>query len=213
MQILILFTFLGVVSTSRILFLFPTPSKSHMIIAHSLSTTLAERGHEITMLTAFPLDKELQNHREIVVPFNDMVFKDFMKELIDNPNSSVLKTLPKVLDITIELARVAVKVPEFKRILRDEKFDLIVTGMFFNHFLLGYGEVFKCPTVMLSVLGSLTATNLLTGNPLSVNAVPSLFISDLKEMNFFHRVKNFLIHGVDLVVVEFMNYKMKKTYE
>lgn len=213
MQVLILFTFLGVASASRILFLFPTPSKSHMIIAHSLSTTLAERGHDITVLTAFPLDKGLQNHREIVVPFNDKKFKAFTKELIDNPNTSVFKTLPKVLDMTFDLARVAVEVPEFKRILREEKFDLIVTGMFFNNFLLGYGEVFNCPTVMLSVLGSLTATNLLSGNPLSVNAVPSLFISDLKEMNFLQRVKNFLIHGVELAVVEFMNYKMKKVYE
>lgn len=213
MQILILLTLLGVASSSRILFLYPTPSKSHMIVAHSLSTTLAERGHDVTVLTAYPLDKKIQNHREIVVPFDDKDFKDMTKLLVENPNTFILKTLPKALDMTFGLARDAVEVPEFQKIVREEKFDLVIIGMFFNHFLLGYGEVFNCPTAMLSVLGSLSATNLLTGNPLSVNAVPSLFISDLKEMNFFDRVKNFLIHGLDLAVLEFMNYKMKKVYE
>lgn len=66
---------------------------------------------------------------------------------------------------------------------------------------------------MLSVLGSTTATNLLTGSPISVNAVPNLFLSDLNEMNFFDRVKNFLIHGVDLAVIELLNFKMQKVYE
>lgn len=141
MQILILLTLLGVASSSRILFLYPTPSKSHMLVAHSLSTSLAKRGHEITMLSAFPLDKEVQNHRDIVVPFDDKDFKELMKQIIDNPNISVLKTLPRLLDLTFELARVAVEVPEFKRILREEKFDLVIIGMFFNHFLLGFGEV------------------------------------------------------------------------
>jgi len=70
--ILMVFTcsimFTSFTECSRILCLFPSPSRSHVIIATALLQELAEKGHEVTMLSPFPLDTPIKNYRDINAP-------------------------------------------------------------------------------------------------------------------------------------------------
>jgi hypothetical protein len=212
--LLILLT-LGGTFASRILFIFPTPSKSHMIIAHSMATTLAERGHDVTMLSAFKLGKSVENFREILVPFDDEVLKKKMQEIFENPNQSIFKSLSWILNLNVDLSNKAIQLPEFQKVLKDEKFDLVIIGMFFNNFLLGFGDHFKCPTVMLSTASHMSITNSITGNPAEINAVPSMHMIpvDPTKMTFLERMQNFLMNGGELLMSAYINNRMKITYE
>jgi hypothetical protein len=185
-----------------------------MIIAHSLSTTLAERGHNVTILSAFGLDKKIPNHREILVPFDKETLTKFTQKAFENPNQSILKSLPWIVNVVLNLGLDLVKLPEFQKI-QEEKFDLVIIGLFLNNFLLGYGDHFKCPTVMLSIASHMSITNSLTGNPAESSVVPSLHLkpSDLFRMTFFERVKNLLINSVENLMSAYMNYKQKIVYE
>jgi hypothetical protein len=186
-----------------------------MVIAHSLSTTLAERGHDVTMVSPFKLSKPIKNHREILVPFDEEALNSGMKKAFENPNQSFLKTLPWVMDITFNLANKSVKLPEFQKILKEENFDLVIIGMFFNNFLLGFGDHFKCPTIMLSSFGNSIITNKLTGNPIESSTVASMQMSpvDPLKMTFSERVSNFLMAGGEILLSTYVNYKMKIVYE
>lgn len=54
--------------SAKILGVFPFPSKSHHILGSALLKELAKRGHEVTMVSAFPLDKPLKNYKDVVLP-------------------------------------------------------------------------------------------------------------------------------------------------
>lgn len=69
---IILLTLLGFLisesSSSKILVVHTTFSRSHMIVGKALYTELAKQGHDVTVITTFPLDKPLKNYRDIHVP-------------------------------------------------------------------------------------------------------------------------------------------------
>lgn len=201
----------GLSTSSRILFLFPSPSKSHLIVVKGLSTTLAERGHEVTVVSPFPLDKPMKNYRDIKVEVpEDMT--NLQSSMVTEPNKNILKMFPRLIRNLFEMGNGMFQIQEFKKVMEEEKFDLVVIGMFFNNYLLGAGDHFKCPTIMLSVSGPMTFTNLLMGNPLEVSAVRHA-MSKSKLDTFVDRLKNFLLHGGDFAMLAYMNYYQKKNYE
>lgn len=53
--------------SSKILMLFPSPSRSHLIVTQAITQELARRGHSVTIVSSFPLDKPLMNHNDIFI--------------------------------------------------------------------------------------------------------------------------------------------------
>lgn len=209
--LLLVLVFASFSTGSRILFLFPSPSESHLIVVKGLSTTLAERGHDVTVVSPFPLKKPMKNYRDIKVEVpQDML--ELKSSMVTKPNDNVSKMFPRLLENLFEMGNSMMKLPEFKKIMNEEKFDLVVIGMFFNNYLLGVGDHFKCPTMMLSVSGAQTFLNLLTGNPLAVTSVRhQYFDTDVKT--FFDRLKNFVAHGGDFAMNAYLENQQKKNYE
>lgn len=55
-----------IVDSAKILSIHPSPSRSHVIIMQSLLKGLAAKGHEVTLISSFPLSKPMKNYRDIV---------------------------------------------------------------------------------------------------------------------------------------------------
>lgn len=198
---------------SRILFLFPSPSNSHLIVVQGLSTTLAERGHDVTVISPFPLTKPMKNYRDIKSPLTEEG-ATIAVDSIKNPNQSKLKLISKVIGVASDMGIKMLEMQEFKRIMKEEKFDLVIIGMFLNDYLLGVGDHFKCPTIMLSVNSATTITNLLFGNPFGVSSVRHLFSEQGSgKMTFIERTINFMLHGIDLAMFQYLHYAEKQIYE
>ncbi len=51
----------------KVLTIAPFSAKSHFAIANAISKTLHKAGHNITMLSPFPLKKPLQNYTDVSV--------------------------------------------------------------------------------------------------------------------------------------------------
>lgn len=202
-------------SASRILFLFPSPSKSHVIVAQGLSKALVEKGHHVTMVSPFPLSKPIKNHREIKINMKPEMenFASGMVKQADQPRYKTIMRSIEVFRMVKDMANDMLEMPEFKKLMAEEKFDLVVIGMFFHNFLVGVGDHFNCPTLMLSVNVAMTASNLVVGNPLSVSAVPNILSGSSRDMNFSARVKNFLMQGVEFGIEAFMYRWQKNFYE
>lgn len=210
MHKLIIFVFIfSVSSASRILFLFPTPTKSHMVIVHSLSTTLAERGHEVTVMSPFPLDEKIKNHREIESLITSEAI-EVTNQMIQNSEKYSIDLLKRTITARIDMAVKTVESDEFKKILH-EKFDLLIIGIMFHNFLLGYGHILNCPTVMLSIQKHLTISNEIVGNPLEPHSIPYMNMDE--EFNFLGRLNNFKRISFDLMLTEYFNYQQKIIYK
>ena len=196
-------------TASRILFLFPTPSKSHVIVVKALATTLAERGHDVTVASPFPLEKPMKNYRDIEVEIPDE-YHAFSKSMVSKPN--LFKMFPLLLSSLFTLGNGMLNNQEFQKMMNEEKFDLVVIGMFFNNYLLGIGDHFKCPTIMLSVSAPTTFTNRLMGNPLGVESIRHPFF-EANVKTFFGRLKNFVFYGGDFLMIAYETHLQKKNYE
>lgn len=55
----------SLIHCSRILGIFPFPSRSHHILGKCLLKALAEKGHHVTMLSPFPEEDLIPNYRQI----------------------------------------------------------------------------------------------------------------------------------------------------
>lgn len=55
------------INSYKILAFHPSPSRSQVIIMKAILKGMADKGHEVTLISCFPLDKQIKNFREIVV--------------------------------------------------------------------------------------------------------------------------------------------------
>lgn len=142
---LVLICFIQICSSAKILVLFPSPSKSHLIVTKALTQELAIRGHEVTVFSQFPLDKKLKNYRDIKVDVDDK-FEELMNYAMKNSGSiwTMLKKAPEVIQSITTGGEATLNHPELKRMMKHESFDLVIVGFFMTNFLLGVGDHFKC---------------------------------------------------------------------
>lgn len=56
-----------VCDASKILVVFPSSSKSHVILGQALAKGLLKNGHQVTMITSFKLNTKNKNYTEIFI--------------------------------------------------------------------------------------------------------------------------------------------------
>lgn len=57
----------------KILMVFTSFSKSHLIIASAAMKGLAEEGHEVTVVSSFPQKETIPNYRDVFLPIPEGV--------------------------------------------------------------------------------------------------------------------------------------------
>ncbi|XP_058834666.1 UDP-glucosyltransferase 2-like [Topomyia yanbarensis] len=202
--------FIGTAESSRILCIDPSPGKSHVLVAQALLKGLAERGHEITMVSPFKLSKPVKNFREIVVPVDDFVSKQ-MKTYLEKP-PNMLTHFPEMIRKMMMIANDTVNYPKFLE-LKKEKFDLVIVGLFIADFVLGYGPHFGAPTVVLWTGGISKFTADLVGNPREIAASPNMILGKQDFTKFSSRLKNFLIASAENIMGAYAFYQQKPYYD
>ncbi|XP_065093009.1 UDP-glycosyltransferase UGT5-like [Ochlerotatus camptorhynchus] len=200
----------SVVESARILCVFPSPGRSHVLVGQALLKGLAERGHEVTMVSPFKLPKPVKNYREIYIPADDFVHK-LSKSFLEKP-PNIIKTMPVMIRHLMKTTNDTINDPKFLAI-KNEQFDLVITGLFVADFILGFGPHFNAPTVALWSAGMTKLTSDLVGNPRALEAVPHLMIGPQEHMGFVSRFKNFLVGAVENAMVEFSIYNQQKYYD
>ncbi|CAO1423867.1 unnamed protein product [Diamesa serratosioi] len=200
-------------TSSKILVLFPSTSRSHLVVAQGVTTALAERGHQVTVVSPFPLDKPMRNYRDIKLELDDF-HKEFMLHILKDPGNTrnMFKQMPAMLKVVKDMGNNTIHMPEMQLMMKNEKFDLIIVGFFMNNHLLGLAEHFNCPSIMISSIGPMSFTNQLFGNPAAVSGTRHMSLQST-ELNFIGRIKNLLIHIPELLMIEYMNYIQKNLYD
>lgn len=79
---IILVSFTYQIDSAKILCFFPTTSKSQLIIGQHLMLGLVDAGHEVTVVSQFPLGREVTNYRDVVItPKTNVAGKFLLKSL------------------------------------------------------------------------------------------------------------------------------------
>lgn len=211
-----LITFLLIFPTfhcAKILIVFPTLSISHVIPLQSLAKALAEKGHEITFVSAFPQSKPIKNYRDIKIPYNEED-KKFVTEIAkDVKGASVIKMLKGLPNMIYNIGNTTLNIPEMKKLMNEEQFDLLIVGFFMTEFVLGLGDHFKCPSIVFSPAGVFSTLSNMIGNPISPDGTPHFANQAVDVTKFFGRVKNFLVNTVEITVMQnLFKYFGKQVY-
>lgn len=200
--------------SSRILCIHTSFAKSHVMPMQLLAKKLANRGHQITFISPFPLSKPEENYQDIKMELkgnDEKLFEEMSKKFTSGAN--VFKFLIELMNSMHRVSNETLQSPWMKEMMDTESFDLVITGYSMSEYLLGLADHFKCPSVVFwsgHIISSLTQ---MVGNPLSPDAVANPMMSK-KEMSFMDRVKNLLINSFDLFVIRsYFNYRAKVIYE
>lgn len=203
----------GISDGARILIYYPTIGQSHVLPLQALAKSLAERNHEITFVSPFPLSKPVKNYRDIQLQNNDASTATFMSQVTQNPkNVSMLNMMMKMPQFIYKFGNETLQSSEMRTLMKEEKFDLLIVGFFFTDFGLGLADHFKCPSIVFSHGGFFRTLNQMVGNPASVSAAPSALVGG-DMTRFVDRLKTFFMVGVEIVLSEYMKYHSKQIYE
>ncbi|KAH8362651.1 hypothetical protein KR200_008370 [Drosophila serrata] len=209
---------------ANILGIFGTHSPSHVIVHMAVMKTLADRGHNITVVSL--LKPKFAAHENITVilapptPEREKFIKEYMAEM-SNEKPSLWKTMAKAVfqaGSQLEGQYEFIEHPNLKEIYENPqtKFDLVFLGAMGNDFQLGIAAKLRCPVIITWVGVPLPFMDSIVGNVNDPSYVPSVNVAlepGQRTMGFGLRFGNLLKHSFLSTINKLLNYKMNEFYE
>ncbi|KAJ8954700.1 hypothetical protein NQ318_011393 [Aromia moschata] len=196
----VLCAFWYIVEPARILGIFPTPAKSHFTLGFRLMKELADRGHEVTMVSPFPQEMPISNYSDIPVESMSEALESFKKDFYSRESMCLVSSVKFIHNMAYELTEKLLSHNNFQNLLKSgRKFDLIVMEYFLNDAAIGVGTFFNAPVVLFSSLPSSALTNHLFANPAPSSYVPHLLSPYTGKMSFWERWSNSLYNTIDIL--------------
>ncbi|XP_017056581.2 UDP-glycosyltransferase UGT5 [Drosophila ficusphila] len=185
---------------SNILGVFTSHSPSHFIVHMSIMKALAEKGHNITVVSSMSPKVTHKSIKHIVIPMSaedEKILNEGMTGMVKE-KPSIWTTMKSIFSSLSLLIDKQVDVLEDKRfqelyLNKGNKFDVVFVGFFFNTYQVALGARFNCPVIASWPGPPMIMVNEVLGNP-ELLSVPQSHISVApgKAMDFKQRVQNFV---------------------
>ncbi|XP_045514367.1 UDP-glycosyltransferase UGT5-like isoform X1 [Pieris brassicae] len=195
------------VDGARILALFPQPGKSHHMVFEPLFLKLAQRGHQMTVASFFPLENPPANYTELsFVGLAGLGLEVLDMAMYENPplkyGIPLIGDIWKQRDEVRSLARSAVTICEklmgFKPLIEvlKQDYDLVIVENFNSDCMLGllhpYG--IKAPVIALSSSNAFPSSAERLGFVDNPSYVPIILSPWTVSMSYIERVKNAVLN-------------------
>ncbi|KAH8352043.1 hypothetical protein KR084_001476 [Drosophila pseudotakahashii] len=186
-------TIYGVQSAS-ILGLFPSLSPSHLIISMSAAKVLAERGHNVTVVTVLEPTISHKNIHLVQVPMTKEEIKQRSETIGAKQNNKSGNRITSILNMSGQMDSMLRKMADT---FKDERvrdlylnkgnhFDLVISGYFMNDYQLGFARKVNAPVIVLAPGPPSQMLNYLIGNPHDA-------VEKDKDMTFVQRLDGYII--------------------
>ncbi|XP_063921668.1 UDP-glycosyltransferase UGT5-like [Zophobas morio] len=188
-------------SCAKILGVFTSPGPSHYILGSTLMKALAEKGHDVTLISSFGEKKPPKTkgtYRDIVV--TEIMKK--MNELIAGGQVNMFEHAKmSPLPAAAFLARMMPRIMEpglgnkevQKLIHSNEKFDVVIVEQFMNDAEKALSTHFGAPLIVVSSMWANYWVNTLVGNPSPASYIPMISTDYSIPMTFCERLENSLL--------------------
>ena len=175
----------------KVLVICPAAPASHKNAFEPIYSGLAERGHEVTLVTSIKSTNSVKNIRQ-VIPFEKFdlfpntnameVRKQGNWGLLFFNHTSVLGYCESVYDSK-----------EFMELLQ-QKFDLVLIDAYFHNCLLGFVHQLGAPFILMSPLPVMSPVALVIGNRLPPSFVRETLLHYSHSMTFLQRMANAVLN-------------------
>uniref|UniRef100_A0A2M3ZEA6 Putative udp-glucuronosyltransferase 1-1 n=1 Tax=Anopheles braziliensis TaxID=58242 RepID=A0A2M3ZEA6_9DIPT len=202
--ILLSLAVLAVVALSdgyKILFLAPFPGPSHWLMMKHFIRELADRGHEVTCITAFKYGEPAPpNYTEVLIDPPYPIRMTFPVEgLFAASQSSDFEKLSMYWDLGINTSRHGLESKPVRQFIArsDLTFDLIVAEQFFQESWLMFAHQYDAPIVTISTYGYSDFFDRIMGLRTPLSFVPHMIFSYEDDMDLLERAYNLFISMYD----------------
>ncbi|XP_075144764.1 UDP-glycosyltransferase UGT4-like [Haematobia irritans] len=208
----------GTAETSNILAFLPTCSSSHLIIDMAVVKAMAERGHNVTVVSVLPLKSEWLHPSMIHIHLDRGSFdlNPYMNGMSTKSLTQRFKTLITMFkDLIIQVAEYF-EDPKLKELQRNSEnhFDLMIFGYFAGDYAFGLAEHFNCPIALIWPNIPTACIIASIGNPLEISYTPSSIFNlsaDIKGLA--GRFMNMIYAIFDIATAKLRDYYGKPFYE
>ncbi|XP_043950356.1 UDP-glycosyltransferase UGT5 [Drosophila biarmipes] len=182
---------------AQILGLFQHPGKSHFDFFRPMFLALAERGHNISMYSYFPLERPVANYTDFVFQgmplLTDIVdLKNFESEWKPLGLPFKVPTFFMLNDWGLRSCRVALNSPLIAHLLESPvRYDVIILEHFSNDCMAAVAHLLKAPVIALSSCAIMPWHYKRMGSPFINPIMPMNFLPYTDEMSLIDRLNNF----------------------
>lgn len=187
-------SFFGYAESAKILSIFNFPSKSYYILHSALLNALANKGHDVSLLSPFETAKN-DNFTSIALSELLTYKSEYMGPMLQPRKSFMISTVNFQIKIFTDLIELFWKNQKVQDLINSqEKYDIVILSIVFNESILGLAKKLNATTISLSTFGTTPQINKLTGNPEPISYVPTMFSSLSNKMSFLQRTYNVLLY-------------------
>lgn len=193
----------------KILALFTHPSHSHIAFFKPFLEHLVYKGHEVTLLSVFPLEVKSDKHyihlnlkEYIGVRASVTNIKDGFSRVSDMHNA-----IQAFKDLANSTCNRVLPSRPFQKLLKNgsDTYDVILSELFnTNCVLFPVYLKYRSPVIGIKSHGIMPFSNSWIGNPDNPAYVPNLFMDFHNDMSFLQRVENSLSWLYNGVYFEFV---------
>nr|CAD7597664.1 unnamed protein product [Timema genevievae] len=179
---------------ARILGVFPITSSSHQIVYHAIMKELAQRGHELVVITPYPVrDPSLKNYTEIDVSFMNKAWQNRFN-FVEGRSGKITahEMMVKQQDFGGFLCELMLSHPQVKKLIssqeNDQHFDLMFLEMVLTPGIFGFIHRFPVPSIGITSFQAFSINYDSVGNPNLPAYAPDVFLPYSDRKTFFERV-------------------------
>ncbi|KYM98244.1 PREDICTED: UDP-glucuronosyltransferase 1-9-like [Cyphomyrmex costatus] len=195
--VFVILAFDQIASSYRILGIFPLNGKSHWNMQEALMKELARRGHQVDVVSHFPMKKPILN-------YNDISLKGSMPQVTNNMTATQLQifasstpSMSAFVQMTGNSICALLNHPKIQELIKnppqDPPYDIVILELFTAPCYMAFGRYLKVPMVgtVASVFHDWLSE--VSANPLNPAYIPNMFSAYSQHMNFKERLSNFLL--------------------
>lgn len=179
-------TIANMADASRILAITPMPYFSHQYFYRPVWRELANRGHEIVLITAAPMPGNLTNIKQIDI--------SFITKMLPRPGytTDYIDQIEGYYELMLAMAEAQLSSPKVQQLIHNPKehFDLVIVE-FTCPVMFSFKKRFNTPLILVSPMDMLNYYYERTGSP-SHELLYSFFREIQTEPGFLHRLKSFV---------------------
>ncbi|XP_065156557.1 UDP-glucosyltransferase 2-like [Atheta coriaria] len=207
-QLVLLCITINTVQCANILGVYPFPSKSHCILGHALLKGLVQRGHNVTMLTTYPMEKSSENYTELLMDVN--LTKKAYERVISN-RAWYKPIIVNTYSAFTMISKALFQDPVVQQLINStDSYDVVIYSHLTQFALLGLSHTFNASSVLFSVISANHMLAHTMNLPQPASYVPNLFCPYGETMTFFQRMHNLVINIVGYLHLRFVNEPVER---
>ncbi|XP_073825499.1 UDP-glucosyltransferase 2-like [Musca autumnalis] len=186
------------ISAYKYLGVIHTAAKSHFIVGSSLIKALAEKGHEVYVISPFPQKTPIKNYHDIPVPSVLTAMEGEINNLFTHNERSMIENVVNYYKMGVNITETVLLEPAVQKLIAsNHTFDAVICEVFLSEALFGLSELFNAPLIGLGTFGAASWNTDMVGSPSPPSYVPGMGLKFSNYMTLTERVGNLAYNTFD----------------